>query len=265
MLSDQRQYEITQIIYNEGKANISELAERFHVTSETIRRDLNTITANEKIKKVHGGAISTKRPLREDSYEKRKTKNYEAKRQIGIHAATFVCDNDIIAIDSGTDTESLANAIFNVSNIKVLTNSMPIAGILSKKQRHGDFTGEIILLGGEINPENESAYGMLTNKILNSFTLDKAFVGATAVSPAGVMSWNASEGIFTATMIERAERVYLLAESDKFDKNSFYCICPLKSLDGIITDDENEISDRMKQLCVVSKTKLQIVKMKEDV
>lgn len=259
MLSSERQYKISEIVIKEGKAYISDLVKMFNVSDETIRRDLTVLNKENKIKKVHGGAISIKQPLREESYVKRVTENFEVKQKIGAYASRFISDNDIIAIDSGAATEGLARAILNVSNITIITNSIPVVQILIQKQQHGDFTGKVIFLGGEINCESESAMGSLTNDTLKRFFVDKAFVGATTVSQCGIMVWDANEGIFTASLIEKAGKTFVLAESNKFDKITFYQICSFKDIDGIITDDLCEISAEIKENLHSLHTALHIV------
>lgn len=264
MLTDQRRNEIIRIIYSEGKAYISELAQRFNVSGETIRRDLNSIVKSESIKKVHGGAICVKKPLREDSYAVRRLKNAEQKREIGKFAASLVEDNDIIALDTGTDTESFAEQIHGVCGIKIITNSLRIAQILTDKRKNGDFDGKIIMLGGEIDSDTECAYSPLTTQMLSHFVADKAFIGATTVNNDGIMSWETAHGVFTGELCRMAEKTILLADSEKFRKHSFYHICPINEIDMIITDDKNTISDGFYDICRKSGCKIETVQCKGE-
>ncbi|MCK9478201.1 MAG: DeoR/GlpR family DNA-binding transcription regulator [Firmicutes bacterium] len=261
MLSSERQDKISEIILREGKAHIKNLSALFGVTGETIRRDLNELAKENKIKKVHGGAIAIKRPLRQESYARRLKRNIEEKRRIGKYAAQFISDNDVIAIDFGAATESLAQAIFNVHNIKILTNSIHIAGILAKKHEHGDFTGSIILLGGEVDCDNECAVGPMTNEMLKPFIVDKAFIGATSISSKGIMAWDANIGIFASLLIKKAGEVYILAESSKFGKETFYTICGLESADHIVTDNREPIDQEIIKTANACNTQLHVIDM----
>lgn len=264
MLTDQRRAEIIKIIYTEGKAYISELAKRFNVSGETIRRDLNEIIKEEKIKKVHGGAICTRRPVREEKYEVRVLKAPDQKRCIGKRAAKLIEDNDIIAVDTGTDIESFVSEINGVTGIKIITNSLKISQILTDKRKHEDFEGDIIMLGGDIDPETDCAYSPLTNEMLSLFIADKAFIGATAVNSEGIMSWETSHGVFTKKLCSIAGKRYLLADSDKFGKHSFYHICSIDELDMIITDDKYEISKSFRDRCKQSGCRLEIAECKNE-
>lgn len=259
MLTDQRREEITRIIYTEGRAYISELADLFNVSGETIRRDLNEIVKNNKIKKVHGGAVCINKPVREEHYDIRKMKNYKQKLAIGKYAAKLIGNNDIIAMDTGTDTESLAFNIRGVKGIIIITNSLKIAQVLSDKRKRGDFDGQIIMLGGDIDSDTDCAYSPLTNEMLSRFAVDKAFVGATAINSLGITSWDIRHGVFTEQLCKVAEKCYFLADSDKFGKHSFYNICPISDLDAIITDNKYPISEMFKESCKKNNCQIYIV------
>ncbi|MBQ7347240.1 MAG: DeoR/GlpR transcriptional regulator [Clostridia bacterium] len=245
MLSDQRQYEMTEWILREGKAYISEMAEHFAVSAETVRRDLNVICADGRIKKVHGGAVAVRPLMRDDSYEVRLEKRVREKREIGKRAARLIEDNDVIALDSGTTAEALAREIYHVKNLCVVTASISVASILSQKIQRGDFEGKVILLGGTVDPETHILRGGQTISMMKRYFIDKAFLGATSVSPAGIMMWNEDDGLFTATILSQARSAYLLAESEKLGERSFYLVAPLDAAELLITDNVYPISADM--------------------
>lgn len=248
MLSDQRKYEIEQIICREGRAYVRELAERFGVSDETIRRDISAISANKRVRKVHGGAVAVRHASPEASYSVRRSKNTEIKLAIGRLAAQKVQDNDIIGINAGTTGEALASEIFAVKNVRIITNSLPIASILAQKKHAGDFDGEIILLGGEVDAETQTIFGMGTVSALQHYLINKAFVSVTAVSPAGVMMWRESDGIFSEQLIKLSEKKYIISESDKIGENSFYKACGLEDADCLITDGVHPIGGAMQSV-----------------
>lgn len=94
-------------------------------------------------------------------------------------------------------------------------------------------------------PENGSVSGLMVLEELNRFSCDKVFVGATTVSASRLMFWNADEAVFTRRMISRGQKAYVLAESEKFGKESFYECCSLTEVDGIITDNHNPIPSEL--------------------
>ncbi len=259
MLSDQRQYEITEIIYREGKASIAELAQRFGVSAETIRRDLNIIIKDQKIRKVHGGAVAIRRPVRDESYIIRQSHHAINKKRIGEYAVRFLSDGDIIGIDSGTCAESFAKAICHVRDLTVITHSMPVAAILAKKISEGDFTGTVHLLGGTVLPETGTVHGVTTLSHLQKYRMDKAFLAATALSESGVMAGLEQDGTMSAVFARQAEASYVLAESDKLDKHSFFHAVSWDEVTALITDDETEISEPLRKSLSQSGAELHIV------
>ena len=260
MLTDQRRNEISAYIYRNGKASVTELAEIFEVSGETIRRDLAAIEKKRNnIKKVHGGAVLKQMPMREDSYEQRLYKNTDIKRRLGEYAASLIGNGEIIAVDAGTDTECFADSIRGVEGIKIITNSLNIAKRLTSKIRGGDFTGSVILLGGNVDIENNCACDELTNTMLSQFSVDKAFIASTAVSTNGIMSWKMSHGLYTRRLIDRADKVYLISDSDKIGNDSFFNIAPIYDIDMIITDNKNSIDCTFRSFCEKSGCEIKII------
>ena len=258
MISDQRQLEMTEWICREGKATIAELAEHFGVSGETVRRDLSAIARGGRIRKVHGGAIALRAPIRDESYAVRQTHNLYSKQKIGELAARLLTDNLVIGIDSGTCAESFARAIYHVKNLKIITHCLPVAAILAQKLERGDFTGSVSILGGTVEPETGTVRGTVTLSQLNPYRMDLAFVSVTAVSEEGLMATDEQDGCLAAALIRQSDRAYLLAESDKMDKQSLYRFAQWQELRGLITDDEHELSPTLRQTVTQSGVELYI-------
>lgn len=262
MFADERKSIILDKLMSEGNVRITDLSREFNVSAETVRRDLNELSNEKKLLKVHGGAISIRHPIREENYAIRAKQNSEAKKKIGQYAAGLISDGEIIFLDYGVTTEEIAKSIYNVKNITVVINSFTIANILSQKHQNGDFTGKIIFIGGTVNSESLTTKGEITQSGINRFSADKAFVCATSISKSGIMMWDEGEGEFSAVLCKRATERYIVADSSKFDRESFYKFLDFTEIDHIITDDENPISDPMVSVLKESNVQLHIVKCK---
>lgn len=259
MFADERKLMILEIISREGNAYINDLSRRFNVSAETIRRDLNELDKDKKILKVHGGAIAVKHPVREENYSTRIKKNSAAKKKIGEYAAGLISNGDIVALDYGTTTEEIARSLYNLQNIVLITNSFTIAYILTKKQRQGDFTGKIIFIGGIVDCKTSETGGEIALSDLNRFTVDKAFISATSISQRGIMMWDEKEGEFSSALSKNSNETYVVADSSKFGKDSFYKFLDFHQVNHIITDDENEIGDQTKSIITSGGIQLHIV------
>lgn len=262
MFADERKSIILEILSREGNVHIADLSQEFNVSTETIRRDLTELSNDKKIIKVHGGAIAVKRPIREENYNTRVKQNCEAKKKIGQYAAGMISDGEIVFLDSGATTEEIAQAIYGLKNITFIINSFNIANILAQKYKNGDFTGKIIFIGGTVDCENGKTKGEISLTALNRFAADKAFIGATSISPNGFMMWDESDGEFSSALRKKSGETYVVADSTKFDKESFYKFLDLAEVNHIITDDINKINDQLKSIINSCNIQLHIVKNK---
>ena len=263
MLTEERQYQITELIRKDGKASITELAARFGVSGETIRRDLSAIASKGLVRKVHGGAVAVRRPVRDASYELRQVQSARNKQAIGEYAASLIRDNMVIGIDSGTCAEGFARAIRGVNNLTVITYSIPIAEILAQKIANGEFTGSIRLLGGIIHPDTLTACDMTALSLLQSFRMDLAFLAVTALSESGLMAGTEQDGMMTAALLRQSDMAYALAESEKFGKQSYFRVAPLSDVPAVITDNEIPLPREMEAALSNGGVDLRIVPLSE--
>lgn len=246
MFADERKGKILEQLSREGAVHIKSLVKAFGVSSETIRRDLNELARDEKLRKVHGGAIALTHPTREQEYAVRVRQNSESKREIGRYAAGLIRNGDIVALDYGATTEEIAQSVYGLKGVTFLTNSLNTAGILVHKQQHGDFTGKTVFIGGVLDAATAQAGGTVAIANLRRFMADKAFLSVTSISPEGLMMWDENEGEFSACLAGHASDIYVVADSTKFDKGSFYKFLDLGQVGHIITDGRTEISERMR-------------------
>ena len=245
MLTSERQRTIKELAMTNGEVSISELASRFQVSIETIRRDINLLCKKNLLKKVRGGAVPIEFTVREDAYEVRYRQNYGRKSAIGAYiAANLIEDNDIIALSSGSTIEVLASSI-TARNLLIVTNSINIASILQNRMRQGMLSGEVIMLGGVLRSDEHYTGGSLAVEMLKKFTFDKVFLGVSAVSGRDVMTYHIEEGVIMSTMIDQARFCCVAADASKFDIRSTYVFADLATIDAVVTEEDAELSEEM--------------------
>ena len=259
MLASERQRLICEKLQRDGQVLVSELAVEFHVSDETIRRDINALNDANRLRKVHGGAIPVKDNHPEPSYKVRAVTNRDTKRKLGVYAASLIQDNDSVVFGAGVTTDEILSAIRNVSNVTLLITSVSALTTLLQKQLDGHFTGQIIFLGGQIDPEYSWAMGTMTNQLLETFSVDKCFISATSISCEGVHLYNLDDGIFCETAIRRSAQVYILGESSKFGKKTLYKICDLDAVHHLITDGDIPLTLSMKKALSQAGIQLHVV------
>ena len=257
MRSKQRNEYILQRALQDGFLSISDAAQAMNVSIETVRRDINKLNNDGLLRKVRGGAEPIEKPLRKDiSRRIRLYENEEEKKRVGEIAAKMIRDNSIIGLDDGISIQVMVDTIYDVKNVTFITNSLPIATILSDKLFRKEITGRLIFIGGEINIENYHSYGALTLDALKAFNFDQVFLSCTALSAQGVSDYNTEEGFFSAYLAKHSLQSILLATKDKLGKKSVYKYAELTDFDFIVLDDPSSIPSDIKKAVKKSSTKL---------
>lgn len=236
-LPERHKYIVDQL-EQEKKIIVASLARSLGVTPETIRRDLDILEKEKKLKRVHGGAVNYHQTNNEPRFSQKMNAFYDLKQEIGKKAAQFIQDGDTVMIDVGTTTIHLAHFIQDVQRVTIVTNSLAAADILNQRLEEKYFDGKVIILGGVLNPEQKSIAGALTCKILKDFQFDKAFLSCGGITQSDVSDYDLEESMVSTAIIKQASQIFVLADSSKVSKSSFYRICPLSAVDYIISDQD---------------------------
>ncbi|MFF3023187.1 DeoR/GlpR family DNA-binding transcription regulator [Gottfriedia sp. NPDC057948] len=237
VLPEERKNEILKELNKKGKVKVIDLVEQFNVSEETIRRDLMILEEKGLLKKVYGGAIKTVYQNEEPPFMQRTTVNQEAKVKIGKKAMDQISNGDVIAIDVGTTMLEFAQCIENKKDITILTNSLPVSSLLTESLNQNKFTGQILLLGGIVDPKQQSMSGSITEQLLSQFNVDKAFISAGGVSAQnGVSNYHFHETLVSRKMVEVSKQVILLTDYSKIGVDTFCKVCSLEKVDAIVCD-----------------------------
>jgi DeoR/GlpR family transcriptional regulator of sugar metabolism len=237
VLPEERKNEILKELNKVGKVKVMELVDQFLVSEETIRRDLMMLEEKGLLKRVYGGAIKSVFQFEEPPFTHRTTVNQDAKVKIGKKAVNLISNGDVIVIDAGTTMLEFAKCIENKEDITIITNSLPVSSVLTETLNQNKFTGQILLLGGQIDPKQQSISGSLTEQMLSQFNIDKAFISAGGVSlQNGVSNYHLHETLISRKMVEVSKQIIMLTDYSKFGVDTFCKVCPLEKVDVIICE-----------------------------
>lgn len=235
MFIEERKARILEILDNKNRVKVDELTEKLQVSESTIRRDLQDLEYAGLLKRTHGGAVKAENTGFEPTMDEKEEAHKEEKIEIGKKAAALIKDHETIILDAGTTTLQIAKYI-HAKNVTVLTNSMLIALELTPKK---DI--EVVVTGGYTRKETLSIVGPLTDRIIQNFRVDKAFIGANGITiQDGCTTPNMSEAHTKSIMIQSSKEVYIVADHSKFGKVCFSQIAKLDEVNGIITDKRVE-------------------------
>lgn len=242
MYAEERQEAIAALVARDGRLGVSEAAERFGVTTETVRRDLAVLERRGLIRRVHGGAMPPESltTLEPDVPQRRRVAEAE-KVQIGKAALDLLPGSSgSVLIDAGTTTARLAAVIPTDSSLTVITNDI---GVARKLSSHPNL--ELHLLGGRIRPTTRAAVGPRTLAALADLRVDVSFIGTNGLSlDHGLSTPDPDEAAVKTAMISAARRVIVLADSTKLGKESMVRFGTLDRVDVLVTDGGVELGMR---------------------
>ncbi|NOV99000.1 DeoR/GlpR family DNA-binding transcription regulator [Isoptericola halotolerans] len=233
-----RKAELAEFVAQAGEVTVAQLAERFDVSADTIRRDLDALDADGVVVRTHGGAVSTSAVPRPDTgVEVRLRLRTAAKERIGVLAASLVRDGAALLINAGSTTLSLARALSDHRELTVATNNLRIAAEMSPSVYR-----DLYVLGGAIRPSAQATFGPVRFAAWSDgpeidIRCDLAFIAVGAVSVTdGFSTSNVTEASMMSDMMDRAERVVVLADSSKFGRRLFATVAELDRADVLVTD-----------------------------
>lgn len=226
---NERRMQILKDISENEKISVAELSEKYSVSQVTIRSDLKILESKGLIKRIHGGASS----LLDERIDSRLNSNYEIKMRLALRAAQMVESGETIIIESGSTNALLAGILAETKDVTIVTNSYFIANFVRDYPRI-----KIILLGGDYQPDSEVCVGPLTRQALQSFYVDKLFIGSDGFSEEdGFTCNNMQRAEVASSMAKRANATIVLTDSSKFSLRGVARQLPLSEVSMVITDD----------------------------
>jgi len=232
MKVEKRQAKLVEIVRRNEKASVDELASLLETSRETVRRDLTHLSELGKILKVHGGARMP-RVLGEGPFKQRLSENISAKMEIAKAAAALVEPGETLFIDTGSTTLFFAEAIAEVGDLTIVTNSTEIARTIAR----ANTTSRAYLLGGEFSADNSQTIGTMAVTQIRSFRAHHVFLTIGAMDArTGAMDYNIAEAQIARAMIEQSQTITVLADASKLGALASFEVCPLASIDRFVTD-----------------------------
>ena len=232
MLTDERLNRIVSIIEDKHSVTVQELMKTLDASESTIRRDLNSLDAEKKIKRVFGGAVAVDVVFhsKDDSVLIRKQQNIEDKMKIAQYAASIIQPDDFVYLDAGTTTELMIDFITDKS-ITFVTNGFSLAKKLSQA---GFLT---YMPGGEVKYPTEAIVGEEAVESLSKYNFTIGFWGTNGIDlNNGFSTPDVKEALIKKASMKRTERRYIVSDSSKFSELSCVNFCSFDNAVVITTN-----------------------------
>jgi DeoR/GlpR family transcriptional regulator of sugar metabolism len=213
-----------------SSVRIADLAARFDVSTETVRRDLDELSRQGLVDRTYGGAAPAA-AFREPAFDERARERVAERRRIGACTAGLIEDGDVLMIDSGSTTVHFVQRLAAATpRITVLTNCLGVALALGPAAET-----RVVLCPGDYRAQEGGVFGPETAAFLRRFRATKAIIGASGLTAEGPVELDSAATWVKRTMIERADRRFLLIDESKLGAQSIETVCPLDQIDDLVT------------------------------
>ncbi len=234
---DERMQCILDQVLRDGTLSVEQIAAQLGTSIATVRRDLQRLQEEGRLKRTHGGAVAVQpllyEPFRHDSsFQEQMSRHADEKRRIAAAAAKLIEDGDVLGVTPGTTTTQLTRSVPERKGITVVTNTVNIPMELSSRP---DI--EVLVLGGFLRGEWFSLVGTGGADTSQQLVIDKMFIGVKGIDRRwGLTAGNPGEAALNRAMIGRARKRIVVADHSKLGAAANFEFWPADQIDLLITD-----------------------------
>ena len=234
----ERHRRIVETLNGADRLSVVDVSQELGVSEMTVRRDLKELETAGFLKRIYGGAVRQLGRAYEPPFRVRSQESAGPKAAIGRAAAALVEPGDAIAIDTGTTCYEAVKALQDAkrTHLTVVTASLRVAGeIASSFVLDQDL--RLIVVGGVVRPGELSMIGATARAMTKTMHVDKALIGVGGIDVVmGCSEFNVEDAEVKQQFIESAKQVIVLADSTKLGRVVFASVCPIESVDVLVTD-----------------------------
>jgi DeoR family glycerol-3-phosphate regulon repressor len=219
-------------VREQGSVSIEALAQKLDVTLQTVRRDVQKLADEGLLARFHGGVRVPSSTTENLEYQQRESLNASGKERIARAIAAQIPNNCALILNIGTTTEAVARALKLHSGLRVITNNLNVAAILS-----GNPHCEVIVAGGVVRTRDRGIVGENTVDFIRQFKVDIAVIGISGIEADGSLrDFDYREVKVAQTIITHAREVWLAADASKFNRPAMVELATLSQIDRLFTD-----------------------------
>ena len=227
----ERQQVLTRLFEKSGRLSVAQICEQFGISEATTRRDLDALSEQGVIRRVHGGAVLIRQATPEEPILRRSNEQEGEKERIGRAAAALINDGDTVFLGSGTTVLQVAQNLVS-RNLTVITNSLPIINLMSEKEKI-----DLIGLGGVLRDSELSFIGHITEQSLYEVRADKVLIGIRAISlEQGLTNDYLPETLTDRAILNAGRETIVVADHTKCGVISTAFLAPLTAMRTLVTD-----------------------------
>ena len=241
----------------QGFVAVEALAGEFGVTPQTIRRDINELCLQNLLQRYHGGA-GLPSSVENLAYTDRQVMHLDAKQRIARLVAAAIPDHSSLFVNIGTTTEAVARALMEHADLRIVTNNLHVAGLLSANPSF-----EVIVTGGVVRSRDRGIVGEATLDLIRQFKVDYGIIGISGIDADGsLLDFDYREVRVAQAIIANSRAVLLAADHSKFGRNAMVRLGHVSEVDALFTD--RQPSAAMMDLLRAAKVELHVADRAEE-
>ena len=227
-----RQLTLLSVVQAQGSVTVEQLAETLGVTLQTVRRDVQRLADEGLLARFHGGVRVPSSTTENIAHQQRENLNADGKSRIARAVAAAVPNDCSLILNIGTTTEAIARALLHHSGLRVITNNLNVASILSTNPRC-----EVIVVGGVVRGRDQGIVGEAAVDFIRQFKVDLALIGISSIEADGTLrDYDYREVKVAQTIISHAREVWLAADISKFNRPAMVEVGTMSQIDRLFTD-----------------------------
>lgn len=227
-----RQLKLLKVVQTQGSATVEQLADQLDVTLQTVRRDVQRLADEGLLTRFHGGVRVPASTVENLAYPQREILNADGKARIARAVAAALPNGCSLILNIGTTTEAIARALMQHTGLRVITNNLNVAGILSANPNC-----EVIVVGGVVRGRDQGIVGEAAVDFIRQFKVDIALIGISAIESDGSLrDFDYREVKVSQTIISHAREVWVAADSSKFNRPAMVEVAQLSQIDRLFSD-----------------------------
>jgi DeoR family glycerol-3-phosphate regulon repressor len=227
----ERQQTILDWAQQSEHLEVDALVDRFGVTPQTIRRDINQLCESGLLRRRYGG-VSLPSSVDNLSFTSRQVLNQFAKQSMARKVASMIPDNSSVYLGIGTTLEFVARELSQHRGLKVLTNNLNIASLLCNCPNI-----DVIVSGGQLRHNDHDVVGQETTRFFAEYCADYGLIGTGSLDPQrGLMDFDMREAQISRAILDNSRHRVLVADASKWERKALAKVAPFTSVDWFVTD-----------------------------
>jgi DeoR family transcriptional regulator, glycerol-3-phosphate regulon repressor len=227
-----RQLTLLALVRSQSSASVEQLADKLGVTLQTVRRDVQRLSDEGLLARFHGGVRVPSSTVENMAHQQRLNLNAEGKNSIASAVAAAVPNDCSLILNIGTTTEAIARSLMQHKGLRVITNNLNVATILS-----ANVNTEVIVVGGVVRGRDQGIVGEAAVDFIRQFKVDIALIGVSGIEPDGSLrDFDYREVKVAQTIIAHSREVWLAADHNKFNRPAMVELATLAQIDRLFTD-----------------------------